>query len=148
MSRWAESGSFDDTQIRRRFALLGQTLDGQRVWDVRRAIGALRSQRALQSNRLTLQAEHDAAQIALLTGIFEPDVTNFDLWHVPATFREGATFLNVLKILDMPQATALALPRRVDLHVKTEADRAGWDWSFRLQRALGYDVLSVKVVGE
>ncbi len=148
MSRWAESGDFADSMIRRRFALLGQTLDGQRVWDVQRAIEALLAQSSLRTRRLTIQGEREAAQIALLAGIFESGVTKFDLWHVPATFREGATFLNVLKILDMPQATALALPRKVVLHVKTEADRAGWDWSFRLQRALGYDVLSVKVVGE
>ena len=29
------------TQIRRRFMLLGQTLDGMRVWDIRRTIQAL-----------------------------------------------------------------------------------------------------------
>ena len=33
------------TQIRRRFMLLGQTLDGMRVWDVRRALQALRIDR-------------------------------------------------------------------------------------------------------
>ena len=32
----------ESTHIRRRFALLGQTIDGMRVWDIRRAIQSLR----------------------------------------------------------------------------------------------------------
>ena len=39
-TKWAEPGTPDDTQYRRRFALVGQTLDGMRVWDVRRALQA------------------------------------------------------------------------------------------------------------
>jgi cephalosporin-C deacetylase-like acetyl esterase len=148
VSRWAEEGGFEDTMIRRRFALLGQTLDGQRVWDVRRAIEVLLAQSDLRTNRLTIHGERDAAGIALLAGLFEPAITNFDFWSFPSTFREGATFLNVLKILDVPQAITLALPRKIVLHVRNETDRAGWDWSFRLQQALGIDALSVKVVGE
>jgi hypothetical protein len=148
VTRWAESGGFEDAMIRRRFALLGQTLDGQRVWDVQRSVQALLLQPDLHAKRLTIQGEREAAQIALLAGLLEPRITNFDLWQIPATFREGATFLNVLKILDVPQAVALALPRKIVIHVRTEADLAGWDWGFRLQRSLGGDALSVKVVGE
>jgi hypothetical protein len=148
VTRWAESGGFEDSMIRRRFALLGQTLDGQRVWDVRRSIQTMLAQPDLRVNQLTIQGEREAAQIALFAGLLEPAVTNFDLWHIPATFREGATFLNVLKILDVPQAVALALPRKIAIHVRNEADRAGWDWGFRLQRSLGSDALTVKVVGE
>jgi len=32
--------------------------------------------------------------------------------------------------------------------VKSEADRAAWEWSLYLQKALGGDGLGVKVVGE
>jgi cephalosporin-C deacetylase-like acetyl esterase len=148
VTRWAEEGGFEETMIRRRFALLGQTLDGQRVWDAHRAIEALLERPEWRTNKLTIHGERAAGEIALFAGLFEPAVTNFDLWSIPATFREGAAFLNVLKILDVPQAVSLALPRRIVLHVRTEADRADWDWSFRLQRALGNDALSVKVVGE
>src|SRR5262245_25831924 len=38
---WGEAGSKEDLLARRRFPLIGQSLDGQRVWDVRRAITAL-----------------------------------------------------------------------------------------------------------
>jgi dienelactone hydrolase len=147
-TRWAEPGSADDTHTRRRFALLGQTLDGQRVWDVRRAVSALVAQPDLKPAKLTLHGEREAAGIALYAGLFEPAVTAFDLWHLPETHHDAPTFLNVLKVLDAPQAVALALPRQVTLHVKDEADRAAWEWPLRLQKALGGEVLRVKVVGE
>jgi dienelactone hydrolase len=148
VTRWAEEGSFEDTMIRRRFALLGQTLDGQRVWDVRRSIQALQTQGDLARARLTIQGEREAAGIALYAGLFEPAVAGFDLWHLPKTHREGAIFLNVLRVLDAPQAVALAFPRPVVLHVRGEADRTDWDWAVRLQRALGEDGAKLKVVGE
>jgi hypothetical protein len=44
-------------QIRRRFMLLGQTLDGMRVWDIRRACQALREVPRARQAGLTLEAE-------------------------------------------------------------------------------------------
>ncbi len=149
VTRWAKAGTPEDAMIRRRFPLLGQTLDGQRVWDARRSVSALRSQPDLSSAKLTVQGEDDAAAIALYCGLFEPTVAAFDLWRLPKSHRDGAVFLNVLKILDESHAVALAMPRPVTLHVRAESDRADWDWVLRLQRALGTnrDVV-VKIVGE
>ena len=148
VTRWARPGSTDETHIRRRFALLGQTVDGQRVWDVRRAVSALRFQPDLRAAKLTLHGERTSAGIALYAGLFEPEVAAFDLWHLPATHRDAPIFLNVLRVLDAPQALALALPRQVTLHVKAEADRALWEWPLQLQKALGGEGLRVKVMGE
>jgi hypothetical protein len=147
-TRWASPGSTDEVHIRRRFALLGQTEDGQRVWDVRRALGALQSRPDLAAAKLTLHGEGAAAGIALYAGLFEPEVAALDLWRLPATHREAPIFLNVLRVLDVPQAVALALPRPVTLHVGTDGDRAPWDWPLQVQTALGGDGLRVKVVGE
>jgi dienelactone hydrolase len=148
VTRWAEPGSRDDIHVRRRFALLGQTVDGQRVWDVRRAIAALAAQPDLAPAKLTLHGERDAAGIALHAGLFEPKVAAFDLWHLPPSHQTGPILLNVLRVLDTPQAVALAAPRKVTLHVKAEADHAAWEWPLRLQKALGAEGLTVKVVGE
>jgi dienelactone hydrolase len=148
VTRWAEPGSFEDRMIRRRFPLLGQTVDGQRVWDVRRAVAALLTQPDLKPAKLTLHGERDAAGIALYAGLFEPGVAALDLWHLPPSHRAGPTLLNVLKVLDTPQAVALASPRKVTLHVKAEADREAWEWPLRLQKSLGADGLAVKVAGE
>jgi len=99
------------TQHRRRFQLLGQTLDGMRVWDVRRGLQALRAQEDLGGLPHWLQAERDMAGVALYASLFEPGVARLDLWNLPASHRQGPDFLNVLRVVDMPAALALALER-------------------------------------
>jgi hypothetical protein len=126
-TRWAAEDSPDDRQVRRRFALVGQTLDGQRVWDVRRAVRAI--QPVVKPTKLTLHGNGESGVLALYAGLFEPAVTGFDLWHPPASHQKGPTFLNVLKYLDIPQAVALAEPRPVTLHVKNPTpEYRVWDW--------------------
>ncbi len=151
-TRWSKVRSFDgksaDLQMRRRFPLLGQTLDGQRVWDVRRALACLRTVSDLRGVPLWLQGKDDMAGIVLYAALFEPDVARLDLWHPPASHRQGPTFLNVLRVLDMPQAVALAFPRKVRLYVKDDVEARAWEWPMRLQKVLGQDHLQIRRVGE
>jgi dienelactone hydrolase len=152
-TRWSEADPFDPKkpaghQIRRRFALIGQTLDGQRVWDVRRALACLRTVADLKGVPLWLQGKKEMAGIALYAALFAPDVVRLDLWHPPATHRQGPTFLNVLRVLDMPQALALALPRQVKLYVKDDAEAKAWDWAMQLQQAIGEKGIQVRRVAE
>lgn len=105
------------TQIRRRFMLLGQTLDGMRVWDIRRAVTALREALGPGAPAVTLRARGTMGVNALYAGLFEPSVKRLELTRLPASHREGPDYLNVLKIFDIPQALELARARaevRVD----------------------------------
>jgi hypothetical protein len=151
-TRWSETSPFDakpnGNQIRRRFALLGQTLDSQRVWDVRRALACLRTVSDLKDVPLWLQGKNDMAGTALYASLFEPDVARLDLWHPPASHRQGPIFLNVLRVLDMPQAIALAFPRKVRLYVKDDAEAKAWEWPMQLQKALGQEYLQIRRGGE
>ena len=97
--------AFQQNQHRRRFYLLGQTLDGMRVWDVRRAIQALRT---VNSVPLWLQSHGAMAGITLYASLFEKDIPRLDLYNLPTSHRQGPFFLNVRKILDMPQAVTMA----------------------------------------
>src|SRR5205814_4649204 len=97
---WAEVGSITDIHIRRRFALLGQTLDGQRVWDVRRALACLRTVKDLKGAPLWLQGKGEMAGIVLYAALFEPDVARLDLWHPPGSHQQAPILLNVRRILD------------------------------------------------
>jgi hypothetical protein len=96
-----------ETHIRRRFMLLGQTLDGMRVWDTRRAIQATRAIEGLANTSLRLRAKGDMAGIALYAALFEPRVERLVLHGLPRSHRVGPDFLNVLRVLDVPQAVAL-----------------------------------------
>ncbi|MBX3397720.1 MAG: prolyl oligopeptidase family serine peptidase [Gemmataceae bacterium] len=130
-TRWAIEGSFEDIQIRRRFPLIGQTLDGQRVWDARRAVQIILS--IVPKLPIRIRGERHAAGIAYYAGLFEPGVAEFDLWHPPASHREGPILLNVLKVLDFPQALALT-DKPLVLNVK-RAEREKWYWPLQLTNA-------------
>jgi len=95
------------TQIRRRFMLLGQTLDGMRVWDIRRAIQTIHALRGVKSPQIELQASDGEAVNALYAALFEPGVRKLDLIDLPKTHMDANApdYLNVLKFTDIAQVT-------------------------------------------
>ena len=123
-------------QIRRRFMMLGQTVDGMRVWDVRRAIQALRIIDSVGDVPLILKGGGKMAGIALYASLFEPDITRLKLWDLPVTHRDGPTFLNVMRYLDIPQAVAMAAERsQVRLY---QEDSSGWQFPRDVAENLGW----------
>jgi hypothetical protein len=145
-TRWSAIGTPEEDHVLRRFALLGQTLDGQRVWDVRRGLAVLRTVPDLKDAPLWLQGKGEMAGIVLYASLFEPDVARLDLWHPPASHKLGPTFLNVRRFFDMPQALALAFPRQIRVYVKDDAEAKAWSWPINLQNSLGQEYLTIRVV--
>ncbi len=121
------------TQIRRRFLLLGQTLDGMRVYDVCRAAEALRGVEGLKTTRLWLQGHRQMAALALYASLFTPDIKRIDLHGLPKTHREGPDLLNVARFLDLPQALALAAERA---EVRVYQDSTAWPYPQGVAKAL------------
>lgn len=116
--------------------LLGQTLDGMRVWDVRRAIQALRKVDSVRGVPVVLRAHHQMAGVVLYASLFEPDIVRLDLWHLPESNRDGPIFLNVLRYLDVPQAVAMAAERtQIRLY---EKDASGWRFPQAVAEKLGW----------
>src|SRR5262249_6795713 len=89
----AANGSREELQIRRRFPLIGQTLEGQQVWDVRRAVQTLRSVEELEKIPLTLNGTDTSAGLALYAALFEPSVRQVELSEVPTSHKEGPMLL-------------------------------------------------------
>ncbi len=98
-------------QIRRRFYLLGQTLDGMRCWDVRRGLQLVRALDELRDAPIRLTARGQMAGVALYATLFEPPIQQLDLQALPATHRDGPYLLNVQRILDLPQTVAMVAQR-------------------------------------
>jgi hypothetical protein len=90
-------------QIRRRFVLLGQTLDGMRVWDIRCAVQALRSLPDFKRAPLAVRASGEMGVNAAYAALFEPDIARLELTALPPSHMQGPDYLNVLKITDIPQ---------------------------------------------
>jgi dienelactone hydrolase len=107
------------TKIRRRFMLLGQTLDGMRVWDICCSVQALHSVPGMDAAKIGLQAEGTMAVNALYAALFEPDVRKLKLANLPKSQREGPDYLNVLKITDIPQVKE-AVAIRAELKLETQ----------------------------
>ena len=93
------------TKIRRRFMLLGQTLDGMRVWDIRRAVQVLHSLPGTDAAKIKIHAEGSMGVNALYAALFEPAVRKLDLVDLPQSQMQGPDYLNVLKVTDIPQVT-------------------------------------------
>ncbi len=125
------------TQIRRRFMLLGQTLDGMRVWDIRRAIQAVRSIKGLSGAPLWLEARGNMAVNTLYASLFEADIAGLDLSELPVSHRHGPDYLNVLRVFDVPQAVSLAGER--SLIRLFETDPKSWNYPIRVSHHLGWN---------
>jgi dienelactone hydrolase len=125
------------TQIRRRFMLLGQSLDAMRVWDVRRAIQALEQIEEAQGMTPHVLADRQMAGVALYASLFESRIGGLHLFDPPQTHRDGPILLNVLRYLDMPQAAALAAEHTsVDLR---GPNASVWQFPTSVVETLGWD---------
>jgi hypothetical protein len=91
------------TKIRRRFMVLGQTLDGMRVWDIRRAIQAIHYVREDDRGNLVLHAQGIQGINSLYAALFEPNVRKLELIDAPKSHHDGPDYLGVLKVCDIPQ---------------------------------------------
>ncbi|MBI4324403.1 MAG: prolyl oligopeptidase family serine peptidase [Chloroflexi bacterium] len=125
--------------IRRRFMLLGQTLDGMRVWDIRRAVQALRSVAEAQGAVLSFLGEANMGVNLLYASLVEPAFQGsnaLNLLKFPESHRLGPDYLNVLRVLDIPQAVALAL-ELFPVHVSQE-DLPQCEFANRVAQKLGW----------
>ncbi|MGD9646968.1 MAG: alpha/beta hydrolase [Pirellulales bacterium] len=128
------------THLPRRFVLVGTTVDEGRINDVRRAVRALRGTLAPETP-VTIAGRGPAAAIALYAGLFEPAVGRFDLDKLASDPHDGPVLLGIERVLTMPAAVALALPRPVRLRGVYAED---WNWSLDVARLYGEPPLRVE----
>ena len=134
-SAWAEPGSKDEQHLRRCFPIIGQTLDGQRVLDVLRALEGLRA--AAPGIPITLFGRKDMAGVALYAVVMGGKVSALRLVDPPLSHHDGVELLNVLRFMDMPQALALAV-ENTEVAVKTDHPDA-WAYAAAVAELLGRD---------
>jgi len=127
------------TQILRRYWLLGQTVDGMRVWDVRRAIAAIRSIDPSREIRIT--GSGYMSVVGLYASLFEPNISEVALQHPPMTHQNGPQLLNVLKVMDIPQAAALAADKcKVSI---VSGDAEAWKYPKEVAEKMGWQTFDL-----
>jgi hypothetical protein len=116
-TRWQDPAPFT---IQRSLALLGRTADGGRVEDVLAVAASLL--RGKPSAKWTVTGRGQAGVIAAYAALFEPRLAEIVAVDPPASHRDGPIFLNVLRVLDLPDALGMLAPRPLTIH--TVQDRA------------------------
>lgn len=129
--------------VRRRLVLLGQTLEGMRVWDIARAMAVLRQEAFGAAAHLELAGDRHQAVNALYASLFADGVSAVELIAAPASHRDGPDYLNVLRFLDVPQALAMAAERQPVRLV--EADAASWSWAVATAQRLQWPASRIRI---
>jgi hypothetical protein len=81
-----------------------------RVWDVRRAIAAMKS--IDPSRELRIAGSGEMGVVGLYAALFEPAIPEIYLQNPSTSHANGPQLLNVLKIMDVPAAAAMAAEKR------------------------------------
>ena len=134
----------EQTQRIRRFYLLGQTLDGMRVWDIRRAMAALRTT-PFGRQSLHLRGRGAAGVGALYASLFEDGIAGVELEQPSITHATSPIYLNVLRTLDIPQAVALAAGR-TPVKLRTRAPKY-WEFPKAVAAMIGRSA-ALEILGE
>jgi dienelactone hydrolase len=130
--RWATKNP--PNTVERSFALLGQTLDSGRVRDVIAQIYPFR----MRTTPYRLVGRGPAGIIAAYAALYAPvEVHEVVILDPPTSHRDGPHFLNVMRVLDVPEALGLLAPDvKLTLVGKTAKDKA-FDRTAAIYKAAG-----------
>jgi len=116
------------SHLRRRFMLVGTTIDSVRVFDIIQALEK-------SPEPVALAAEGDMAVNALLASLLSSKVKALRLINLPESIEKGPDYLNVLRVLDIREALALARER---MPIEVIDSKADVSYANDLARGLGW----------
>jgi cephalosporin-C deacetylase-like acetyl esterase len=100
--------------VERSHALLGRTVDEGRVWDVAAVVHRLDDENKSKI-RWRVVGRGRSGVIAAYAALFEPSIGEVVIVDPPVSHHDGPTFLNVLRVLDIPEALGMLAPRPLTL---------------------------------
>ena len=122
--------------VARKFMLLGQTVEAMRAWDIRWLVEVLSGVEALQGAEIELHASGNQAVNTLYAAATSEGIDRLVLSRLPASHRDGPDYLNVLRVLDIPQTVAIAADKcQVTL---TDTDATKWTFPLAVAKQLGW----------
>lgn len=121
-----EASAQEQIHIRRRFMLLGQTLAGMQVWDIRRALAVLRQ--AYPACPQSLEGSGPDGGLLVWATLGQASVCRLVLQDPPVLHTEGHDLLNAAKVVEPRQMVAVLLATGVDVAVlASEPPRSAWE---------------------
>jgi dienelactone hydrolase len=100
--------------VERAHALLGRTVETGRAWDVAAAVRMLDAETQGKIG-WTVIGRGTTGIIAAYAALFEPSITEVILIDPPTSHKDGPHFLNVLRVLDIPDALGMLAPRKLTI---------------------------------
>ena len=101
--------------------LLGQTLAGMQVWDVRRCLQATRTLPGCDKANFQLWGRGDMASVVSLASLYEASIKQLNLTEYPQIDKEQPDYLNISRIVTPKKILGLAALRsKVNLQGKQE----------------------------
>ena len=107
-SRWQDPAPY---YIRRSLPLLGRTVDSGRLADVLAAAAHVLQTKRVGAQPVKIIGRGPAGILAAYAALLEPRLSEVVVIDPPASHRGGPIFLNVLRVLDVPEALGLLAPR-------------------------------------
>jgi dienelactone hydrolase len=95
--------------VERSHALLGETVDEDRVWDMIASVKGI-SKEGNTPAAWRVMGRGQAGIIAAYAALFEPSIKEVVIIDPPTSHKDGPIFLNVLRVLDIPEALGLLAP--------------------------------------
>jgi hypothetical protein len=100
--------------VERSHALVGQTVDQGKVWDIA-AVTHFLAENDKNKRRWKVMGRGQAGVLAAYAALIEPSISEVVIVDPPASHRDGPIFLNVLRVLDVSEALGLLAPRPLTL---------------------------------
>lgn len=121
--------------VERAHVLLGRTVDAGRVYDIQSVARWLHE---AEGNELTIgvAGRGQAGILGAYAALFESSISEVMLLEPTTSHRDGPTLLNVLKILDIPDALGLLAPRHLTLF---NVDETSFNHTLQAYKAAGYE---------
>ncbi|HMF14510.1 MAG TPA: prolyl oligopeptidase family serine peptidase, partial [Gemmataceae bacterium] len=100
--------------VERAHALLGRSVDEGRLWDVLAIVRMLNAE-AKERRTFRLVGRGPAGIICAYAALFDPAIREVVAIDPPASHRNGPYFLNVMRVLDIPDALGMLAPMPLTL---------------------------------
>jgi hypothetical protein len=101
--------------IQRSLPLLGRTVDSCRLFDVLTAISAVSNENPTGTTKWSIAGRGQAGVIAAYAALLDSRVSGVVAVEPPASHRNGPIFLNILRVIDVPEAFGLLAPRPLSI---------------------------------
>jgi cephalosporin-C deacetylase-like acetyl esterase len=110
--RWSDPAPY---YIQRSMPLLGRTVDTCRLIDTLVVASDVLDTLPHDAQKAKIVGRGRAGVIAAYAALFEPRLTEVIVVDPPPSHRDGPTFLNVLRVIDVPDALGLLAPRSLTI---------------------------------